>query len=181
MKCTNCGKENINSASFCKFCGHKLASKDVPSAPKTNQKNKRTVLSSVGGIVIVLTIWLAARYLGEKGTSAVLDTPSKQELVRETVQQLKRENTLPKDIDEVTTWTDVVEQPNAIRYVYTLQDVDESQISNESLKELIAPQLCQSLDVKDNILDQNINMEYSYQVQDSAQSYFFVVTKNDCT
>lgn len=182
MICINCGKENINSSIFCKHCGHKLSSESKVAAPKNNKKSKRATLSAVGGVVLIAGIWLAARFLGETGTNSVLETaaPSKQEIVRDTVQQLKTDNALPEELDDVTIWSDVTEQPSAIRYIYTLHDVDESQVSNEALKQLIAPQLCQNIDVKSGVLDQDINMEYSYTVRESSQNYFFVVTKADC-
>lgn len=105
---------------------------------------------------------------------------SKVELINQTVREIKAQLPLPYKLNQVTTIVDVTAEPGAIRYHYNvLSGVDTSKITNELLKNSLGPSLCQNKDTK-NILNQNINMEYSYSVENSTQKYFVSFTKTDC-
>ena len=81
-------------------------------------------------------------------------------------------------MDEVTTRVDITAEPTAIRYHYVLSGVDTSELSNAYLKNYLGSSICENADTK-NLLNQNINMEYSY-VVDSGERYFVSFTKADC-
>lgn len=107
---------------------------------------------------------------------------SKAEIINKAVQALKTQMSLPYQIDEVTTLVDVTAEPGAIRYHYVLSDIDTSQITNDSLRNSIGLQICQNKETI-NLLNRDINMEYSYFVKNSAQKYFVSFTKvfpNSC-
>ncbi|MFA5069738.1 MAG: zinc-ribbon domain-containing protein [Patescibacteria group bacterium] len=183
--CKNCGNENNDNAKFCKSCGGKIVQSEL--TPKTSEKTPgkkskkiKSLVGSVIGIVVFIMAFLVARYVVYNGTSAILGGDSKQDIIKESVQEIKAQSTLPQQVDAVTTWTDILAEPNAIRYVYTLHDIDTSQLTNESLKNIIAPNACQTPETRNNLLDQDINMEYSYQVQNSTQTFFFAISKSDC-
>ena len=103
---------------------------------------------------------------------------SKTELINQTVQAVKTQMSLPYQIDQVTTLVDVTAEPGAIRYHYVLSGVDTSKITNDLLKNSVGSGICQNKDTK-NLLNQDINMEYSYSVENSAQKYFVSFTKTD--
>jgi len=103
---------------------------------------------------------------------------SKAELVAETVKEAKSNMTLPNKLDEVTTLIDITAEPTAIRYHYELSDVDASKLSNDYLKNYLSSSICENADTK-NLLNQDINMEYSY-IVDSGEKYFVYFTKADC-
>jgi hypothetical protein len=104
---------------------------------------------------------------------------SKTELINQAVQEVKAQLPLPDKLDEVTTMVDVTAEPSAIRYHYVLSGVDTSEITNELLKNSLGPNVCQDKDTK-NLLYQDINLEYSYSVENSTQKYFVSFTKTDC-
>ena len=150
--------------------------------PDTGKKKNKATLASVVGILVFVVVFIVAHYVGQKSTTAVLDKvdgTSQQDIIKQAVAQLKNETPLPKNLDASTTLTDIQEAPSAFRYTYTLHDIDVSKLSNESLKSSIAPTLCGTADTRNN-LDKGINMEYSYQVKDSAQTFLFTVSKADC-
>ena len=109
-----------------------------------------------------------------------LSGSERQEFIQEAVQSATSDITFPVEVDQVTTVTGIVATPTAIRYEYTLHDIDESLLSDELLKNGTMPSLCQTAETRIDILDRGINMEYSYQVENSTQTYFFSVSKEDC-
>lgn len=104
---------------------------------------------------------------------------SETELINQVVSEVKTQLSLPYKLDQVTTMVDVTAQPGAIRYHYVLSGVDTSKITNELLKNSLSQNICQNKDTK-NLLNQDINMEYSYSVESSLQKYFISFTKIDC-
>jgi len=104
---------------------------------------------------------------------------SKTELINQAVQLVKAQLPLPYKLNQVTTIVDVTAEPGAVRYHYVLSGVDASKITNELLKNSLGPNICQNKDTK-NLLYQDIDMEYSYSVENSSQKYFVFFTKTDC-
>jgi len=104
---------------------------------------------------------------------------SKTELINQAVQETKAQLTLPYKLDQVTTMTDVTAESNAIRYHYILSGIDTSKITNDLLRNSLIQNICSNKDTK-GLLNQDINMEYSYSVENSTQKYFVYFTKTDC-
>jgi hypothetical protein len=127
---------------------------------------------SIATIVLIIAISAAARYFNHKPVS-------KQELIKQTVAYVKKEKQLPWEIDKVTTAIDIREEPGAIRYVYVIHDMDVELLTDQKLKEFLAPPLCENVDTR-KILDKDIHLEYSYQVEKSDKTFFVVVAKEDC-
>jgi len=105
---------------------------------------------------------------------------SKDELVRQIVESVKSQTTLPMELDSVTTMTDIVAEPNAIRYEYVLHDLeDTSGLSNSAFRNLIISDLCKNKSLTD-ILGEGIDIKYSYVVRETQQKYFTSFTNGDC-
>lgn len=104
---------------------------------------------------------------------------SKTEIINQAVQEVKTQLPLPYKLDQVTTMTNVTAEPNAIRYHYILSGIDTSKITNDLLRNSLIQNICSNKDTK-NLLNQDINMEYSYSVENSTQTYFVSFTKTDC-
>jgi hypothetical protein len=156
------------------------------------------VLSSIGLFATIVNASIGA-YQGATGQNYLINkftnkenqnpqsetqtTPtngtSKVELINQAVQEVKAQIPLPYKLDQVTTMVDVTAEPGAIRYHYILSGVDTSKITNDLLKNSLGAGICQNNDTK-NLLNQDINMEYSYSVENSAQKYFISFTKTDC-
>lgn len=130
-------------------------------------------------VIFFIIAFVSVRYLTQKGAAVISGNDSRQEIVKQVIIQVKSTVTLPQQLDAVTTWTGILEKPNAILYEYTLHDIDINQVNNEVLKNYLVSSLCKNKDTK-NILDNDILMEYSYKVLDSAQSFFVSVNKGDC-
>lgn len=184
MHCAKCGNKLEEGAKFCGKCGNVVGQTDSNisnnDAPKEVSKSK-SVLVGIFSILAFIVAFAGVRYLTQEGISSVSQNSSlsKQELINETVAEVRNTTTFPMQLDEVTVWTGITGTSNALRYQYTLQDIDESQVSSTVLKNLIAPSVCTNTDTR-YILNKDINMEYSYAVQGSAQTYFFIVSKSDC-
>lgn len=115
----------------------------------------------------------------ETQTTQPNNSTSKVELINQAVKEVKAQIPLPYKLDQVTTMVDVTAEPGAIRYHYILSGVDTSKITNDLLKNSLGAGICQNKDTK-NLLNQDINMEYSYSVENSTQKYFVSFTKTDC-
>lgn len=177
MKCNNCGTENESGAKFCGKCGQQFSTGGkIATEPKTGKKS--ALVSVISVVVFILAIGVG-RYLTQQTFSPSTNSTSKAELINEAVSQVKASMTLPNHIDEVTTLTNVTAEPGAIRYHYTLSGADTSKLSNAYLKNYLGSSICKNSDTK-NLLNQDINMEYSYVVSETGQDYFVTFNKADC-
>ncbi len=105
---------------------------------------------------------------------------SKQDLVRQIVAEAKKETTFPMELDSVTTMVDITAQPSAIRYEYVLHDLeDTSSFSSQAFRDLIGPDLCKTKSLTD-LMDEGIDIQYSYVVRGTQLTYFTSFTKGDC-
>ncbi len=186
MDCKNCQNELSENAKFCGKCGQKIEGVETVTkvpAPADGTKKKSWTGSAVGIIVFVLT-FAVVRYLTQEAIPPSLNlsnltSAERAELIANTVKEVKSSTVLPTKVDEVTTWNNITAQTNAIRYHYTINDVDTTNLSNDYLKNYIEPTLCSNKNTR-QLLDQGIGMEYSYIVQGTAKKYFFSFTKLDC-
>jgi len=103
-----------------------------------------------------------------------------EELILQTVKDFKEEVELPSQIDELTILTDVTAQENAIRYQYTVSSqTDTSVLSNDIIKDSLVENICKNNDFVD-LLKKGIDLEYSYKVENSEQTYFVTFKYADC-
>ena len=103
-----------------------------------------------------------------------------EELILQTVKDFKEEVELPSQIDELTILTDVTAQENAIRYQYTVSSqTDTSVLSNDVIKDSLVENICKNNDFVD-LLKKGIDLEYSYKVENSEQTYFVTFKYADC-
>jgi predicted RNA-binding Zn-ribbon protein involved in translation (DUF1610 family) len=113
------------------------------------------------------------------GNSSNDSTDSKESLIKELVSQLKSEMTLPQKIDEYTTLTNITAHSDAIRYHYTLSGLDVSDLTNSDLKSAASPGICSEESIK-FLLEEDIDLEYSYIDSSSNETFFFTINKKDC-
>ncbi len=136
-------------------------------------QKKKTMMKKIG---IVLIIVAAIYLIGKLAASQ----SKKEELVKQIVESAKSQTNLPAELDSTTTMTDIIAVPGAIRYQYVLHDADTSSFSNATFRNLIISKLCKDESSK-NILNEGINIEFSYAVKDSQQTYFTSFTKANCS
>lgn len=183
MFCKNCGKQIDGVGKFCGKCSQKVEVA-IKATTKEKEGENKSLLGRIVTVVVFILAFVAFRYLTQEAISPstnldIQDSTSRSELIVDIVREVKSTIALPTQFDEVTIWNDVTAQPNAIRYHYTLIGADTSNLSNSYFESYLSPILCSNQDTR-HILDQDINMEYSYVVQGSAQSYFVSFTKADC-
>ncbi|MEK6816986.1 MAG: zinc ribbon domain-containing protein [Nanoarchaeota archaeon] len=183
MFCNNCGNELKPEAEFCGKCGKSAgnAAKEAPSIPSSEESKSNHVWKVVASILVFFVAFAVVRYLTQETVSSVMsdDPASKQEIIDATVQSVRSSTSFPYELDELTTWTGMTGTSNSLRYQYTLHDVDTSQLSNSLLKSTVVSSVCENQDTR-AILDMDINMDYSYAVEGSSQTYFVSVSKADC-
>lgn len=183
MFCKNCGNKLKPDAEFCSKCGKAVGSTVAATSERTLKEEGKSKSIWVGALSILAFIvaFAGVRYLTQETVSSVMsdDPASKQEIIDATVQSVRSSTPFPYELDELTTWTDMTGTSNSLRYHYTLHDVDTSQLSSSLLKSTVVSSVCENQDTR-AILDMDINMDYSYDVEGSSQTYFFSINKADC-
>jgi hypothetical protein len=180
MNCKKCNNPISNDTKFCAKCGEKVISE---SKPVSEQKTgKKSALTSIVSVVVFILAFAVVRYLTQQTISPSTNSSSQSvaELATEAVRQVKASTTFPNKLDAATTWVDITAEQNAIRYHYVLAGIDTSSLSNAYLKNYLGSSICQNKDTR-NLLDRGVGMEYSYAVENTAQSYFVSFTKADCS
>jgi|GEM_PF-3742860 len=96
------------------------------------------------------------------------------------IQATKLQSQLPKKMNETSTMTEVTSSGHVINYHLTLtSDVDESQLSNQSLKDPMVGTLCLDKDTR-AFLDTGATFKYTYTHSGSGGVYNTAITKYDC-
>lgn len=104
----------------------------------------------------------------------------KTKIINNTVTQIKKDITLPAQIDNATTLIDISAGPNAIRYHYRISNAFNHKFSNiSSLKTQLITKACQDQDTI-QILDTSINLEYYYDL-DMSEKYLISLNQGDCS
>lgn len=124
--------------------------------------------------VLGLQVWSAGGFQAKSLNS--YQTPA--DLASEGAQQAKSSTTLPYQVDEVTTLTDITSADNTIQYHYTLHDADTSRVTDEALKSSIKPSVCANTSTT-SLLSRGVNLQYLY-VTSGSEQYSFTVTQTDC-
>lgn len=85
MKCSNCKKEILDTATFCKFCGFKVDDKNLKDMPIKNQYNKFMIIGTIVVLAIIYLLGIKCRAgicilpSGFKGEYCVLHTCNKSD------------------------------------------------------------------------------------------------------
>lgn len=146
----------------------------TPTPVQQQLKKRRTIISIAstvfGLVVFALVYW---------GLHAIFDGPSKQDQIEKAVSQLMP--SLPKQVDNVTTLTDVKAEPSTIHYIYSISaSVDPASITKSELSKAVLPNVCSIKDTKD-ILDADVTIKYSYSFVNSPTKIDLSFTKADCS
>lgn len=152
------------------------AAAGAPYAPPPKQsRGKRVLISLLGVVVAVVVAFLVRQAL----TAAFSD--STEEKVSKAVVQIREQSDLPKQVDSVTTWTGVEAEGNAIHYDYTVSSsVDPASITESAIRDSVGPTLCSNSDTKE-LLDEDVDMRYTYAFDGSSKTLDTTFTKSDCS
>jgi hypothetical protein len=137
------------------------------------QSRGRRVLVTVAGILAFVIAAALVRW-----GFASFGGPSKQELVDEGVAKISEQTTFPRQVDEITTWTGVEAEDEAIHYRYRV-DADPAAVSERTIRDSVLSNLC-STDATRDILEEDIAMRYSYVFTGSDQTVDLEFTNDDC-
>lgn len=147
-------------------------SPDFQAAPAPTPRPKRSKKAALLGALIFVVAFVAVRLIFALVFNNTVDT---NKLAAET----KTKMGVPVKVDQYTTLTDITSGDKSIRYHYTISGLDTANLTNDSLKQSVASSVCANADTR-KLINQNINMEYSYVVENSSTTYSFAVSKSDC-
>ncbi|ARC57058.1 hypothetical protein AS850_08220 [Frondihabitans sp. 762G35] len=141
------------------------------------QKNHtRRVALVVAGVLVAALAGGLIRW----GLTSAFGGDSKQEAIAKSVSEIKKQSDLPKQLDQVTTWTDVAAETGAIHYTYRVSsDVDPSSLTEAALRKTVLPTLCSTAETR-RILDDDIAMRYTYAFDGSDDTVDISFTKAEC-
>lgn len=170
MNCIYCNNPLNTKSKVCSKCNKPVDSNNSTEPKKMFSKKSWIAIGVLIGAIVIIAVM---------SRNNTFDSSAKEELIRQAVEEAKKTMTLPTQIDEVTTLVDITAETTAIRYHYLLSGMDMSTLTEEYLKDFLASSMCANPDTK-SLLDQGINMEYSYVDEATEQNLFTTLTKQDC-
>lgn len=162
--------------------GKALKTKEYSSIlidPKHKLNNRNLIVLIVIGFVL---------YLASLGIDSITNTSpitqlnsnsSKEDVIKQAVQDLKNSMSIPYQIDEATLLVDVTAEPTAIHYFYVLSGIDASVLSSSYLKNFLIKNICTNSDTK-SLLNEDIDMKYTYTVKETNKVFTTSFSKEDC-
>ncbi|WP_176707932.1 hypothetical protein [Curtobacterium flaccumfaciens] len=143
--------------------------------PKSSSRGKRILISVLGVVVAVVVAFLV-----RQGLNAAF-SDSTEEKVSKAVEQIREQSDLPKQVDSVTTWTGIEAEGAAIHYDYTVSsNVDPTSITEGAIRDAVGPNLCSNSETK-KLLDEDVDMRYTYKFEGSSKTVDTTFTKADCS
>ncbi len=149
----------------------------APYAPPPKGKRSRAaaVGITIASVVVAAVVAFGVRYAI---TSAL--EPSAEDQVQQGVAELKKNSELPKQIDSVTTLTDIQARGKDIRYVYEISDsVDPATLDARTLRQSVVSSAC-TMPATKKLLDDGIGMRYHYTFAGDGKTLDLAVGKSDC-
>ena len=144
--------------------------------PKPSSSRGKRVLISVLGVVVAVVV----AFLVRQGLNAAF-SDSTEEKVSKAVEQIREQSDLPKQVDSVTTWTGIEAEGAAIHYDYTVSaNVDPASITEGAIRDAVGPNLCSNSETK-KLLDEDVDMRYTYKFEGSSKTVDTTFTKADCS
>lgn len=144
--------------------------------PKSSSSRGKRVLISVLGVVVAVVV----AFLVRQGLNAAF-SDSTEEKVSKAVEQIREQSNLPKQVDSVTTWTGIEAEGASIHYDYTVSaNVDPASITEGAIRDAVGPNLCSNSETK-KLLDEDVDMRYTYAFEGSSKTVDTTFTKTDCS
>jgi hypothetical protein len=148
----------------------------APYTPPPKASRSKRVLISVLGVVVAVVV----AFLVRQGLNAAFGD-STEEKVSKAVEQIREQSDLPKQVDSVTTWTAIEAEGAAIHYDYTVStEVDPASINEGVIRDAVGPNLCSNSETK-KLLDEDVDMRYTYAFEGSSKTIDTTFTKADCS
>jgi hypothetical protein len=147
----------------------------APPPTSSSSRGKRVLISVLGVVVAVVVAFLV-----RQGLNAAF-SDSTEEKVSKAVEQIREQSDLPKQVDSVTTWTGIEAEGAAIHYDYTVSsNVDPASITEGAIRDAVGPNLCSNSETK-KLLDEDVDMRYTYKFEGSSKTVDTTFTKADCS
>ena len=157
-----------------KYNGVKESGGDVSGLKKERQSY--IVWLVIVAAVIGFNVWSLG---GLEPNSISTGTQTPSELASQGAREAKSSTTLPYELDEVTTLTDITSEGSAIQYHYVIHDADTSNLSTATLRNSVQPSVCANTSTK-QLLNAGVNMRYNYAVKETGQAISFTIANSDC-
>ncbi len=104
---------------------------------------------------------------------------TKADVIADTVQSVIETVEFPVISNEVMFWTGISGTDTALRYHYLIHSTDVTLLTNLYLKNMLLESVCYTEEILD-LLANDINLEYSYTVENSERTFFVEINKADC-
>lgn len=103
---------------------------------------------------------------------------SNKNKINEILELVKGEISLPLKLNDNITWLSLEGTEDSLLYKYVVKEV-QTETSNASIKNNMIESLC-DIPLSKSILDNDINIEYLYNIENSKKSYTASISKSDC-
>lgn len=176
--CTNCGENNTIKSKYCKSCGHELPKIEIENIDdNVNQKptkrtegNKKLIGSILGIIFFGLSYFLIQQFF--------FKPPSFDKVMMTAASELNK--TCPIMVDQYTRLDNAIALPdNSFQYNYTLINMDKSEVSVDTAKKYLLPNIINNVKTNPDLKiyrDNKTTMIYNYKDKNGVFIVKFSIT-----
>lgn len=156
---------------------------DLAKSIPENESNASNIIKSIIiGIIIIVAMKVAGKYIWKVVDSSDNSMPTIQSLIKKI--ELQEKAKLPQKVAENIYVIDIKTTANSITYINQISGtIDKSVLSNKevlaSVKAEIAQKLC-NIDVFKYILNEGGRITYKYQLSDGKPFTSINITNSDC-
>lgn len=144
----------------------------TPQSGTPPQARKKQLIAIFGTIVLVAIVVIRI---------ALMSSSSNKIDMVAVAADAKKQLNVPVKTDEYTTLTDITSGEKALQYHYILSSAaDWTSVTDAALKDTVKESVCANSSTV-ALLNKDIEMQYSYQVENSSTTFSFSIIKADCT
>jgi hypothetical protein len=175
--CNKCGAENKANAKYCFQCGYELPKtapvKEEYGLIETKQRSfmNKKIMGGVLGVVLAALSSFAVQQI-------FFRVPSYDKIMMKEASELNK--SCPVMVDKITRLDNAVALPNkTFQYNYTLIGIDQSQLSVDTLKKYLEPQILNNVRTNPDMKKQRENkvtLVYYYKDEKGQFIHKYVVT-----
>jgi len=176
--CTNCGENNTIESKYCKSCGYELPKIEIGKIDdNVNQKltkrtgGKKKLIGSILGIIFFgLSYFLIQQFF--------FKSPSFDKVMMTAASELNK--TCPLMVDQYTRLDNAIALPeNSFQYNYTLINMDKSEVSIDTAKKYLLPNIINNVKTNPDLKiyrDNKTTMIYNYKDKNGVFIFKFSIT-----
>ncbi len=147
-----------------------------PYAPPSRTKRTWQILALTGGALLVT----AGGTLGWAAIGSSAADRAQQAEIRDAVEKIKNDQQLPLPVDQITTWTSVRAEHDAVHFYYDVDaSFDSSDVTSSAIHTSLRSRAC-SVSAAQEALEDGIELRLTYRFNDTDRRVTTTFDQDDC-